>query len=119
MMCVIISRRQMPLMPAPAVPLYSMQGTTADPGLVAYWFSPQHCTDTVRWLIVYVVLSRPRSLATLKSVNLTKQIRDIIEQCPPNDLVANFDKLFHDKIEETQKLARQAARAHGLLPDSV
>jgi hypothetical protein len=30
-----------------------------------------------------------------------------------------WDKLFHDKIEETQKLARQAARAHGLLPDFV
>ena len=36
---VIISRRQLPLMPAPAVSLYSMQGTTADPGLVAYCFS--------------------------------------------------------------------------------
>ena len=80
---VIISRTQIPLMPAQAVPLYSMQGTTADPGLVAYWFFPQRCTDTIRWLIVYVMLSRPRSLATLKSVNLTKQIRDIIEQGPP------------------------------------
>ena len=107
----------MPLMPAPAVSLYSMQGTTADPGLVAYWFFPQRVDVSVRWLIVYVMLSRPRSLATLKSVNLTKQIRDIIEQGPPNDLVANFDKLFHDKIEETRTLARQAARAHGLLPD--
>ena len=107
----------MPLMPAQAAPLYSMQGTTADPGLVAYWFFPQRCTDTIRWLIVYVMLSRPRSLATLTSVNLTEQIRDIIEQGPPEDLVANFDKLFHDKIEETRELARQAARAHGLLPD--
>ena len=66
---VIISRRQMPLMPAQAVSLYSMQGTTADPGLVAYWFFPRRCTDTIRWLIVYVMLSRPRSLATLKSVS--------------------------------------------------
>jgi len=104
-------------MPARAVPLYSMQGTTADPGLVAYWFFPVRCTDTVRWLIVYVMLSRPRSLATLKSVNLTKQIRQIIEQGPPDDLVATFDKLFHDKVEETRKLARLAARAHGLLPE--
>lgn len=114
---VIVSRTQIPLMAAQAVPLYSMQGTTADPGLVAYWFFPQRCTDTIRWLIVYVMLSRPRSLASLKSVNLTKQIRDIIEQGPPEDLVANFDKLFHDKIEETRELARQAARAHGLLPE--
>ena len=102
-----------------AVPLYFMQGTTADPGLVAYWFFPHRCTDTIRWLIVYVMISRPRSLATLKPVNLTQQFRAIIEQGPPNDLVANFDKLFHDKIEETRKLAREAARAHGLLPELV
>ena len=63
------------------------------------------------------MLSRPRSLASLKSVNLTKQIRDITEQGPLEDLVANFDKLLHDKIEEPRELARQAARAHGLLPE--
>ena len=112
-----IKRTQIPLMPAKAVSLYAMQGTTADPGLVAYWFFPQRCSDTIRWLIVYVMLSRPRSLATLKSVNLTKGIRDIIEKGPPEDLVANFDLLFHDKIEQTRELARQAASAHGLLPD--
>ena len=114
---VIVSRRQIPLMPAAAVSLYSMQGTTADPGLVAYWFFPQRCSDTVRWLIVYVMLSRPRSLATLKSVNLTKQIRNIIEQGPPEDLVANFDRLFREKTDETMELARKAARAYGLLPE--
>jgi len=104
-------------MAAHAVPRYSMQGISAHPGLLAYWFFPQRCSDTIRWLIVYVMLSRLRPLAILKSVNLTKQIRDIIEQGPPEDLVANFDKLFHDKIEETRELARQAARAHGLLPE--
>ena len=65
------------------------------------------------------MLSRPRSLSTLKSVNLTNKIRDIIQQGPPEDLVANFDKLFHDKIEATMELAREAARTHGLLPDSL
>ena len=95
----IISRRQIPLMPAQAVPLYSMQGTTADPGLVAYWFFPQRCTDTIRWLIVYVMISRLRSLKIIKSVNLTKQIRDIIEQGPPQDLVAIFNMLFDNKIK--------------------
>ena len=63
------------------------------------------------------MLSRPRSLAALKSVNLTNGIRDIIEKGPPQDLVANFGKLFHEKIEETRELARQAARTHGLLPE--
>ena len=65
-------------MAAQAVPLYSMQGTSAHPGLLAYRFFPQRCSDTIRWLIVYVMLSRLRPLAVLKSVNSTKQIRDII-----------------------------------------
>ena len=103
-------------MPAQAAPLYTMQCTTADPGLVAYWFFPQDCDTSIRWLIVYVMLSRPRSLANLKSVNLTQKIRDIIEQGPPSGLVRNFDKLFQDKLEEARKLAREAARAYGLLP---
>ena len=60
---VSVQRKQFPLMPAPAMPLYSMQGTTANPGMVAYWFFPQKCSPTVKWLIVYVMLSRPRSLA--------------------------------------------------------
>ena len=102
---------------AQAAALYSMQGTSAHPGLVAYWFFPQRCSDTILWLIVYVMRSRPRSLAILKSMHPTKQIRDIIEQGPPEDLVANIDKLFHDKIEETRELARQAAREHGLLSE--
>ena len=75
-------------MPAPAVPLYYMHGTTADPGLVAYWFLPERCSDTIRWLIVYAMISRPRSLATLKSVNQTQQIRDII--VPPNADVSSI-----------------------------
>ena len=63
------------------------------------------------------MLSRPRSLATLKSVNLTDSIRDIIEKGPPQDLVANFGKLFHEKIDVARELAGQAARTHGLLQE--
>ena len=111
-----VQRKQFPLTPALAMPLYSMQGTTADPGMVAYWFFPQRCSPTVKWLIVYVMLSRPRSLATLKSVGLTDKVRAIIEQGPPEELVATFHKLFDEKIKKTKSLATQAAKQYGLLP---
>ena len=107
----------MPLMPAAAVPPYFMQGFAADPGLVAYRFFPQRCTDTIRWLIVYAMLSRPRPLSILKSSNLTKESCDIIERGPPDALVANFDKLSQNKIKDIRKLARQVAEARGLLPE--
>ena len=114
-----VRRKQFPLMPALAMPLYSMQGTTADPGMVAYWFFPQRCSSTVKWLIVYVMLSRPRSLATLTSVGLTDKVRAIIEQGPPEELVATFHKLFDGKIKETKSLAAQAAKRYGLVPGLI
>ena len=78
--------------------------------------SPQRCSQTVKWLIVYVMLSRPGSLATLKSVGLTSKVRDIIEQGPPAELVATFHKLFDAKIKETKALAARAAQDYNLLP---
>ena len=116
---ITVARRQFPLMPLESVPLYSMQGTTADPGMVAYWMFPLRCSETIQWLIVYVMLSRPRSLSQLKSVNLTTKIREIIEGGPPDDLVQNFRDLFSEKIEATRKLAEDAARQYGLLEDRV
>ena len=114
-----VQRTQFPLTPAPAMPLYPMQGTTADPGMFAYWFFPQRCSQTVKWLIVYVMLSRPRSLATLISVGLTDKVRAIIEQGPPEDLVATFRKLFDDKIKTTKTMAADLAKRYGLLPGQI
>ena len=114
-----VQRKQFPLTPASAMPLYSMQGTTADPGMVAYWFFPQRCSPTVKWLIVYVMLSRPRSLASLISVGLTTKVRDIIEQGPPQELVATFHKLFDEKIQKTKTRAAKLAKQYGLLPGQI
>ena len=96
-----------------------MQGTTADPGMVAYWFFPQRCSDTIKWLIVYVMLSRPRALASLQSVGLTDKVRNIIEKGPPEDLVANFHKLFDAKIKATKALAVEAAKHYNLLAGCI
>ncbi len=62
------------------------------------------------------MLSRPRSLATLQSVGLTEKIRNIIEAGPPEDLVANFHKLFDATIKRTKAQAIDAAKQYGLLP---
>ena len=114
---ITINRTQFPLMPLESVNLYSMQGTTADPGLYAYWTFPQQCSEAVRWLIVYVMLSRPRALDKLKSINLNKKIREIIESGPPKDLVQTFDTLFAEKIERTHEIAKEAAKYYGLLEE--
>ena len=70
-------------------------------------------------LIVYVMLSRPRALASLKSVGLTDKIREVIEQGPPEELVATFHKLFDEKIKDTKALAVEAAKRYKLLPECI
>ena len=41
--CANVKRKQPPLVPLEAVNLYSMQGTTADPGMYAYCMFPKRC----------------------------------------------------------------------------
>lgn len=103
-----VRRLQYPLMPASTLTLYSMQGVTADPGLIAFWQIPKRLTSDIKWLIVYVMLSRVRSLSQLRSVGLSPIIRGIIESGAPPDLVQTFDKLFKDKILETTNAAKEA-----------
>ena len=108
-----VKRLQFPLMPALALTLYSMQGVTADPGLIAFWQIPKRLTSDIKWLIVYVMLSRVRSLGQLRSVGLSPAIRAIIESGAPSDLVQTFDKLFKDKISETKIAAKEARKILG------
>ena len=101
------------LMPADACPLYSLQGATCDPGLIAHFVMPRRADDDIKWLIVYVLLSRVRSLSRLRSVGMTPKIRKIIERGPPNMLAENFEKLFRKKIEHTKTAAAAAKAALG------
>ena len=106
-----VRRTQIPLAVESACSLYSMQGTTADPGLIAHWVVPKRLTADVKWLLVYVMLSRPRALANLRSVGLSDDIRTIIESGPPPDVLRAFQTTFGDKITTT-RMAAIAARQH-------
>ena len=60
----------------------------------------------VKWLLVYVMLSRVRGLGCLVSSGLTDKTRDIIEEPPPETLlVGNFSKISG----ETKPLANMLA----------
>ena len=108
-----VVRSQLPLMPAEACPLYSLQGATCDPGLIAHFEMPNRTDDDIKWLIVYVLLSRVRSLANLRSIGITSQIRKIIEAGPPSMLAENFERLFRTKITNTKAAAMAAKSALG------
>ena len=108
-----IKRSQIPLGPAKILPLYGMQGMTAEPGLVAHWVLPPRLEHDIKWLICYVILSRVPSLKQLVSIGLSSKIREIIEGGPPEGLVQCFNTLFADKIKETKVAALEAKHRLG------
>ena len=95
------------------MPLYSLQGATCDPGLIAHFEMPTCADEDIAWLIVYVLLSRVRSLANLRSIGITSQTRKIIEAGPPSTLAENFERLFRSKITNTKAAAAAAKCALG------
>ena len=108
-----ISRTQLPLMPEAACPPYSLQGATCDPGLIAHFCMPRRADDDIKWLIIYVLLSRVRSLSRLRSVGRSSKIRKIIEGGPPSVLAENFERLVRKKMNDTKKTAVAAKEALG------
>ena len=108
-----VKRRQVPLAPAKVLPLYSMQGMTATPGLVAHWVLPPRLANDIKWLICYVTLSRVPSLKQLVSIGLSDKIREILEAGPPEGTVQMFSTLFAQKIQETRAAGLRAKQRLG------
>ena len=73
--------------------------------------SARRADDDIKWLIIYVLLSRVRSLSNLRSIGLTAKIRAIIEKGPPEMIAENFERLFRKKIRDTKKAAEAAKAA--------
>ncbi len=103
-----VQRTQVPLVYEKACPLYSLQGETTDPGLVAHFEMPARTSSDIRFLIVYVMLSRVRSLAKLRTLGLDEKIIAIIEAGPPTDLIGTSNQLLEQKILKTKDKTKSA-----------
>ena len=108
-----VVRRGLPVVCVKASTLHVLQGTTADPGLIFHWVFPRRLTGPMRWLAIYVALSRVRRLKNLRSIGLNKEIRRVMEAGPPDSLPAQFQKLFHEKEAQTALDADAAMAALG------
>ena len=80
--------------------LHVLQGITAGPGLIFHGF-PRRLARPMRWLAIYVALSRVRRLKNLRSIGLNKEIRRIMEAGPPDSLPVQFQRSFHDTEVQT------------------
>ena len=78
-----------------------------------HWAFPRRLSKELRWLAVYVALSRVRRLKSLRSIGLNRDIRSFIESGPPDSLPAQFDRLFKDKETKTLLDAKAAMTALG------
>ena len=86
---------------AKASTLHVLQGTTTDHGLIVHWIVPRLLRRDLRWLAIYVALSRVLHLKNLRSIGLSRDIRAIMEEGPPDTLPAQFHKLFSEKEAQT------------------
>ena len=104
------AREQVPLTIAGASTLYTLQGTTATPGLIYHFRTPRRISNVMKWISTYMALSRIQSLSQLRSIGLNTDIRDLINGGPPEGFLTRFLKIFEEKISATQQ-AIEAAMA--------
>ena len=106
-------REQVPVTIATATTLYTLQGTTATPGLIHHFRTPSRLSKQMKWIATYMALSRVQSLSELRSIGLTTAIRDIIDDGPPEGLQTRFVEMFGEKALETEKLVQETLRDIG------
>ena len=97
-----VQRRQVPITIKSASTLHTLQGTTAEPGLIFHWRFPRFFSEELRWLATYVALSRPPSFKQLISIGIPGSLRDIIEGGPPEGILSRYAAIFSDVEEETR-----------------
>ena len=114
-----VQRRQVPLTIKSASTLHTLQGTTAEPGLIFDWGFPRFFSEELRWLATYVTRSRPPSFKQLISIGVPSSLRDMIEDGPPDGIVPSFAAMFKDVEEDTRLRASELLTHLGWAEDSA
>ena len=101
-----MDRLQFHILPEQTCLMYVLQSNTSDPIVWARWNMPAQIHPELKWLIIYVMLSRVRGLDCLVSSGLNENIMDIIEK---NFCNANR-RLQQDLRRENQSHTTNCAR---------
>ena len=108
-----VQRKQLPLTIKTASTLQTLQGTTAEPGLIFHWTFPRFYSEEMRWLATYVALSRPLSLAQFLSVDMPPTLRSILEGGPPEGIISRFNEMFAENEQFTAEKAKEMLQTLG------
>ena len=97
-------RKQLPMTINTASTLYTLQGTTTEPGLIYHFRTPRRLSRSLKWISTYMALSRVRCLKDLRTICISDDIRDLINEGPPGGPLTRFLTLFEAKARETDVL---------------
>ena len=103
-------REQVPLTIVSASSLYTLQGTTATPGLIYHWRTPKRLTGVLKWFAAYMALSRVHSLKQFRFIGIRTAIRELIDEEPPEGMLTRFMDLFREKALETEEAVQAALK---------
>ena len=96
-----VERMQFPLAPALPKTIHTLQGTTCDPGLICHLALPKNLSPESKWLAYYVMLSRVRTLKSLRCIGEID--KSILEGGPPKRMQDVIDQLFEQRKHDTIK----------------
>ena len=96
-----VERMQFPLAPALPKTIHTLQGTTCDPGLICHLALPKKLSPESKWLAYYVMLSRVRTLKSLRCIGEID--KSILEGGPPKRMQDVIDQLFEQRKHDTIK----------------
>ncbi len=65
-------------------------------------------SKAMRWLTVYMALSRVRSLEQFRSFGLKDTVKAFINNGPPSGMLGRFELLFNEKVAATDVAADAA-----------
>ena len=112
-------REQVPLTIATASTLYTLQGATTSPGMIYHFRTSRRISAVMEWISTYMALSRVQSLEQLRSIGLTTDIKDLINNGPPKGFLTRFLDVFEDKIKQTASDVSNAMAELGWLDDGT
>ena len=95
-------RKGLPITIVTASTLYTLQGTTCEPGLIYHFKTPRRLTKALRWTSTYMALSRVRSLQSFQGIGINNEIRELINNGPPAGPLTRFLILFEAKARDTE-----------------
>ena len=87
--------------------------------MIYHFRTPRRISAVMQWISTYMALSRVQSLEQLRSIGLTTDIKDLINNGPPQGFLTRFLDVLEDKIKQTASDVSNVMAELGWLDDGT